>query len=213
LVIPGPWRGGSLAADQEFAAMLAERVSGGDEIIQHGWRHCVGPDRQGWRSVTERALARGAGEFAAISEPAAALRLRAGRAALESVGLVAEGFTAPGWLHSRGTLAALRESGFRFTTTHTGVLDLLAGRHITGPVFSHRAGGTGQALAALVLTTGTRTMVCGSGLVRIALHPDDLSYPALRKATLTAIDRCLASGVRPTTYGALLVRNPAGATE
>jgi predicted deacetylase len=204
LVIPGPWRAGALAGDAEFAAYLRERRVAGDEIVQHGWRHSAGADRAGWRSVTERALARGAGEFAAISEQAAALRLRAGRSVLAEAGLRTDGFTAPGWLHSPGTLKALCAQGFRYTTTHAGVLDLRTGHRVVGPAFSHRPGAAGESLAAKILANGARTVARMGGLIRIALHPDDLARPALRNATLAAIDDCLAAGAEATTYGALL---------
>ncbi|HEY2043394.1 MAG TPA: polysaccharide deacetylase family protein [Jatrophihabitans sp.] len=210
LVIPGQWRGRRLADDGEFVAMLAGRAGNADEIVLHGWRHCVGPDGLGWRLVAERAVARGAGEFAAISRSAAALRLRAGKAALDEVGLVAAGFTAPGWLHSPGTIVALKESGFSFTTTHTAVLDLRSGRRLPGPALSHRPGGSGQALAARMMTTASRVLAELGGLVRIALHPDDLAHPALRTATLAAIDRCLDAGAKATTYGALIAERSVG---
>lgn len=204
LVVPGPWRGGSLAGDRRFAGWLAERVERGDEIIQHGWRHEAGPDGSGWRRMAERVLARGAGEFAALGEPAAAFRLRAGRTVLHSLGLPADAFTAPGWLHSPGTLSALRALGYRYTTTHTAVLDLRHGTHRPGLAFSHRAGGSGETLVARLLVPGTRAVMSFGGLVRIALHPDDLSRPGLVRATLRAIDTCLSLGAEPTTYGALL---------
>jgi hypothetical protein len=38
------------------------------------------------------------------------------------------------------------------------------------------------------------------GLVRIALHPDDLARPGLRDATLRAIEAVLATGGRAATY-------------
>jgi hypothetical protein len=204
LVVAGPWRGASLAADASFASYLRERVHAGDEIVQHGWRHCAGADRAGWRSVTERALARGAGEFAAVSQQAAALRLRAGRAVLNDAGLATDAFTAPGWLHSPGALKALREKGFRYTTTHAGVLELGTGHRITGPALSHRPGVAGEAIAARLLLNAARTITRMGGLVRIALHPDDLSRPGLPSVTLTAIDDCLQAGAVATTYGALL---------
>jgi hypothetical protein len=41
-------------------------------------------------------------------------------------------------------------------------------------------------------------------MVRIALHPDDLSRPPLRRTTLSAIDAVLAAGARPMTYSGVL---------
>ena len=46
------------------------------------------------------------------------------------------------------------------------------------------------------------------GVVRIALHPDDLHRPGLRDVTLRAIEAALASGARPVTYGAVLGTDP-----
>jgi hypothetical protein len=40
------------------------------------------------------------------------------------------------------------------------------------------------------------------GLVRIALHPDDLARPGLRDATLRTIEAVLAAGGHALTYGA-----------
>ena len=55
-----------------------------------------------------------------------------------------------------------------------------------------------------MLANGARTVARMGGLIRIALHPDDLARPPLRNATLAAIDDCLAAGAVATTYGALL---------
>jgi predicted deacetylase len=211
LVIPGRWRGRSLAEDSELASMLADRVVSGDEIVQHGWRHGVGADGNGWRTMTERALARGAGEFAALSVPAATLRLRAGRAELTAAGLKTAGFTAPGWLHSPGTLQALRQEGYSFTTTHAGLVVLATGRRLPGPAFSHRAGGFGEALAGQLIWRGSRTVARRGGLVRIALHPDEINRPRLREQTRRAIGSALDAGAQPTTYGRLAGCAPADA--
>ena len=204
LVIPGPWRGDSLAGRHTFRRLLRERQAAGDEIVQHGWRHQAGVDACGWRAVAARGLVRGAGEFAALSQPAALLRLRAGRAVLADAGLPTAAFTAPGWLHSPGTLRALRRLGFTHTTTHTAVVDLVGKRHVRGFAFSHRPGGAGERASAHLLRVGVRAAARAGGLVRIALHPDDLSRPGLRDATLAAIDEALDLGALPVTYGTLL---------
>ena len=204
LVIPGLWRGRRLIDDAAFVRLLADRAAAGDEVVQHGWRHCVGADSGGWRSVTERALARGAGEFAAVSEPAALLRLRAGRNTLQAVGLPATGFTAPGWLHSPGTIRALRTLGFSYTTTHRGVHELATDRRVAGPAFSHRSGGAGQYVARTLYSMGPSVIAARGGLVRLALHPDDLDEPELLRCSLRTIKNCLNAGAQPTTYAGVL---------
>ena len=204
LVIPGKWRGSSLCSDARFVARLAERAAGGDEIVQHGWQHTAGADGHGWRSLAQRAICRGAGEFAAVSEQSAVLRLRAGRTVLSHVGLESAGFTAPGWLHSPGTLKALSSLGYCYTTTHFGLVDLRTGASINGLALSNRPGSATASVAAGLMQRASRLMSMTGGLVRIALHPDDLEHPGLEASTLAAIDRCLDAGARPMTYGGLL---------
>jgi predicted deacetylase len=114
------------------------------------------------------------------------------------------GFTPPGWLHSPGTLRALRRLGFRFTTCHLGIRDLHSGRLHTALALSHRPGGHGERAAARVLAAWARIAADRGATVRIALHPDDLSRPHLRRTTLSAIDAVLAAGARPTTYSGAL---------
>lgn len=210
LVIPGEWRGRSLCSDAGFVRFVADRAAAGDEIVQHGWRHAAGVDGHGWRSLAQRAVCRGAGEFAAVSEQSALLRLRAGRGAMRQAGLEAAGFTAPGWLHSPGTVKALVSMGFRYTTTHFGVLDLRRGTSIGGLALSNRPGSAAAGIASQLMLRTSRLVSRTGGLVRIALHPDDLDHPGLADSTLTAIDRCLAAGARAVTYGDLLARAAAG---
>jgi predicted deacetylase len=203
LVIPGPWRGRSLVGDLDLCRWLHDRKGAGDEIVQHGWEHRASGGRS-WRSATGLVLARGAAEFGALDEAAARWRLRAGRLALERVGLSVEGFTAPGWLHSPGTITALRALGFRYTTTHTAILDLDHCRRVPGLALSHRPSGRTQWLAARLLAAGTGPALRSRGLTRIALHPADLEHDELRRLTLVGIDRCLAAGLRPVTYATVL---------
>jgi predicted deacetylase len=203
LVIPGPWRNGSLALDRATQSFLRDRRACGDEIVQHGWRHATGADACGWRSVTARAATRGSGEFAALSYGSAMLRLRAGRDVLRAAGLGTDAFTAPGWLHSPGTLHALRELGFHYTTTRLGVLELRTGSQIRGLALSYRPGAAGERAATAMMRLGARATCRTGGLVRIALHPEDVDGP-MAASTLAMIDEALDSGAVPITYSAVL---------
>src|SRR5262245_48558484 len=103
LVIPGPWRGGSLADLPSYGEVLRARVAGGDELVLHGWTHGAGPEGSRLRRAVGYAVARGAAEFAALDEARATERLAAGRAVLAGLGLAVDGFTPPGWLASGAT--------------------------------------------------------------------------------------------------------------
>jgi hypothetical protein len=75
-------------------------------------------------------------------------------------------------------------------------------------VFSHRPGAVSETIAAAVLTSGARRVVRGRRPLRLALHPADLSSPALVRATLSAIDDALAHDATPCTYRALVGAAP-----
>jgi predicted deacetylase len=201
LVIPGPWHGTPLAEEPGYADVLRDRIGRGDELVLHGWEHRAGPEGTRLRRTVGRAVARGAAEFAALDEAQAAQRLSAGRSVLEKVGLATEGFTPPGWLASPAANRALRAAGFRYTTSHFGVHDLRTGRLRRGFALSHRpGGGVSERLGAELVTRWARHNAHRGGLVRIALHPDDLGRPGLRDATLRAIEAVLAAGGRAITY-------------
>jgi predicted deacetylase len=200
LVIPGPWRGASLADEPGYADVLRARAARGDELVMHGWAHRAGPEGSLPRRLAGRIVARGAAEFGALDEVQAVDRLMSGRAVLRELGLTADGFTPPGWLASAATNRALRQVGFRYTTSHFGVLDLRTGRMRRGFALSHRPGGTGERLGAAIMVRRAQWGASRGGLVRIALHPDDLARPGLRDATLRAIEAVLATGGRAATY-------------
>jgi len=134
-------------------------------------------------------------------------RLASGRAALAEVGLTADGFTPPGWLASPGAVTALKNHGFRYVTTHWGLRHLHDGRLNRGFALSHRpTGGPGERVGVVLLRAAARRGAARGGLVRIALHPDDLSRPRLRTETLRAIEAVLAAGGQAMTYGQLADR-------
>ncbi|MFG2039985.1 DUF2334 domain-containing protein [Dactylosporangium sp. NPDC048998] len=207
LVIPGPWRGMELSEHDGYAEVLRERAARGDELVLHGWCHRAGPDGGAVRRAVGRAVARGAAEFAALDEQQATERLDAAKAVLDRLGLHTTGFTPPGWLASPAAVRALANAGFRYTTDHFGVKDLRSGRASVarrGFALSHRPGGTGERLGSAVLRAGAAWAARRRGLVRVALHPDDLHRPGLRDDTLRAIEGALQAGARATTYGAVL---------
>jgi uncharacterized protein len=203
LVIPGPWRGMRFSDAPDYARVLATRIERGDDIVLHGWTHAAGPEGPWARRAVGRMVARGAAEFAALDVDQALPRLRAGQMTLAAAGLPTVGFTPPGWLASPGAVAALRQEGFHYLTTHRGLLDLRNGRRHRGFALSHRPGGFGEELGVALMRAWARRNTARRALVRIALHPDDLARPGLRDATLRTIEAALAAGATAQTYGSL----------
>lgn len=205
LVIPGRWRGAALADYPDYAAFLRRRRDRGDEIMLHGWEHRAGPEGSPVRRAIGRAVARGAAEFAALDQTSAANRIRAGHDVLDRHGLSTRGFTPPGWLASPAAERALIDAGFTHTTTHFGVKDLRTGHLHRGFAYSHRpGGGRSEQMGAELLAHGACRTAARGGLVRIALHPDDLHRPGLREITLRTIEAALVLGAQATTYAEIV---------
>jgi predicted deacetylase len=205
LVVPGPWRGRRLTADDDFSRWLREAAEAGHEIVQHGWEHreVAGPGHL-LRRGFGRLAARGCAEFWTIDRPEAARRLDAGLAALDAAGLRPDGFVAPGWLLGCDAKAAVRAAGFRYTATHRGVLDLLTGRALAVPALSQRPASAVTAAAAHLTTRWARRAINHQQPLRVAAHPADLADRRTRQAVLGACEAARDAGYRSTTYGGLL---------
>ena len=213
VLVPGPWRGPSLVQDPSLAEEMLAAQDRGHELALHGFYHVAthgaGPL---WRRGVAQVVARGAAEFATLSEGEARARINAGLEELADVGIEPVGFHPPGWLVSPDAIRALRRSGLRYYSTHLGVHTLAgagvgtatAELRLAAPALSHRPGGVGERLGVRMMTDGSRRFARAGSAIRIALHPDDLSRPGLREATLRAIDGALELGARPTTYAAAL---------
>ena len=211
LLVPGPWRGPSLVQDPRLAEELLQAQDRGHELALHGFYH-LATHGSGtlWRRGVAQLLARGAAEFATLSEGEARARIKAGLEELADIGVEPVGFHPPGWLVSPDSVRALRRSGLRYYSTHLAVHSFAgaggaaAELRLAAPALSHRPGGVGESLGVRMLTEGARRFARNGGAFRIALHPDDLSRPRLREATLRAIDEALELGARPTTYAGAL---------
>ncbi|MGC7093521.1 DUF2334 domain-containing protein [Amycolatopsis lurida] len=173
---------------------LRQRVDRGDDLLLHGYDHTVPP--------THRAVSLGRkAEFAALPAHEARLRLTAATASLDHAGLRTEGFAPPRWLASRGTLAALRERGFRFCADVTAIRDLE-----TGEVRRARVHGFGsqrqrtETLRCFALVLTAARVARRGGLLRLGVDASDLRRPSRRQAFLDAVDVALEAGATSSTY-------------
>jgi hypothetical protein len=122
LLVPGPWRGASLVSDPQLAADMLDAQDRGHELSLHGFYHVATHGSWPlWRRGVAQLMARGAAEFATLSEGEARARIKAGLEELADVGIDPVGFHPPGWLVSPESVSALRRSGLRYYSTHLGV--------------------------------------------------------------------------------------------
>lgn len=208
LVVAGPWNGPRADEDPAFGDWLRAAAAGGHEIAAHGWDHRRIEDPEGnWtssRRVFGNVAARGCEEFWMLGQREARRRLIRTCSVLHAIGVEADGFTPPGWLASREALDAARGLGFRYRTSHRGVHDLRTGATVLAPAFSHRPGTALTAAAAWGVERLARALLLRGGLVRLALHPDDLDTGTTRDATLRLLARARDADVLSVTYRELV---------
>jgi uncharacterized protein len=178
-------------------------------VAFHGVDHtAVSPQRHRdqTRAFTGRLLARGCAEFGALDQAEASRRLASGLRDLDSLGFDVTGFTAPGWLMSPGTLAALRHSELRYATTQWHIRELTTWRRLRIPALSHRPDSPLSTTAAQAFWRVGQHRLDHGRATRIALHPRDLEQPHLLAPTLALLDHAMALGARFTTYTQLVQR-------
>jgi len=215
LVVPGPWRNGSLATDASFASWLRAARDRGHELSLHGWEHRATAHRSDSRHATVRhslvgnVLARGCQEFWQLGTREADRRIGAGLEVLSNAGIEVDGFTPPGWLASPETVEVLRARGFLYTTTQWSVINLRDGRSLPISALSQRPGSVlTRAAAATNERIALRRLTRGLPL-RLALHPDDLADRQLVSSVHRILDSAVINQTQSTTYAELVnARSP-----
>ena len=182
LVVPDYQRKFHLEGHSEFTAMLRAHAGQGIDVSLHGIYHDYA-------------------EFYRFDYAAAKEALRSGGEIFtRALGFAPVGFVAPQWLQSRGSRQAVREAGFEYTATMTGV--------------HYRDGKTVGAFPVIYdwgLTSVDRLFTWGNGLkcrwrrggvIRFSMHPMDV-VNGLLGAELRHLEYLLAHGWQATSYARL----------
>jgi predicted deacetylase len=203
LVVPN-WHGAwPLHEHPEFVRWLRTRAADGADIVLHGERHDEVGLRRGLGDVL-RALGRTAaeGEFLTLEEAGAQERIERGVRVLRDFGLEPIGFVPPAWLARDGCERAVCTAGLRFTEDERAIRIFPSGRRLDSPVVRWSARSRTRAVASVAVAAGRWRLQRRARLVRVALHPLDLSHPATANSLVHSLD-CWLSSRRTTTYGVL----------
>lgn len=205
LVVPDYHRRGRVDADRAFVARIDARLARGDEVALHGYHHVDdGPaPHTAFEWVQRRHLTASEGEFSALTECEAEMRLRAGCATFERLGWKAAGFVAPAWLLGPGARAALTRVPFRYTSTHAHLESLTDGWRIAAPAISASARSAWRRWTSRQWLRLARHATRDVSLLRIALHPADANDAELLDAWRGLIEMLLADRVALTKSNAL----------
>jgi hypothetical protein len=213
LVVPCWHDGPSIARDPGFCSWLRRCTRAGHEICLHGFSHRddAAPGSP-WQRIVGRCYTAGEGEFYRIRHAEAARLLAAGRAMLETVsGLSVEGFTPPAWLLSPQGRDALCSAGFAYTTRWSGIDRLESGAFVHAPVLAWSSRSAPRRLASRAWVRLWGACNRAVPVLRIAVHPRDLTHATVRASVERALCRALADGRQPLTYRDLVSRDPVAA--
>jgi predicted deacetylase len=206
LVIPDHWREAPIAGNAAFHARLRHWADQGIEMFLHGWCHRdETPAARGLAGIKGKHMTAGEGEFLNLSRAAATARMREGKTLLEDIlGNPVTGFIAPAWLYGPGALAALGDVGFALAEDHMKVWAPGTGKVLSrGPVVTWASRSPGRIRSSLWFASLARRALPVLPTLRVAVHPGDVTVPALLESIDATLARFAASH-RPARYAELL---------
>ncbi len=201
LVVPDYHRQGRSMADGGFCEWLKTLQEQGSEIVLHGFFH--ERPRQPNESTREKVVTRfytaDEGEFFDLKYDEAFRLIGEGQREFEARGFRARGFIAPAWLLSAEAERAAIDRGMIYTTTLRAVRDFAGRREIASQslVYSVRSGW--RRSASLGWNRWLFTRLARNPLLRLSLHPPDISYPGIWRQVREIITQALRDRT-PTTY-------------
>ncbi|HEY9229154.1 MAG TPA: DUF2334 domain-containing protein [Gemmatimonadaceae bacterium] len=203
LVVPD-WHGcWPIEGYSSFVDWVRARQDEGTDIFLHGERHDeVGLPRtwvDEWRAFarTDRE-----GEFLTLDASAARSRLERGLERLRGVGLSPIGFVAPAWLSRRECGEAVTSLDLAVSEDTRAIYLHRRGMRLASPVVRWSARTQFRARASAVVAAAASWQHRSNWLVRIALHPNDLSHPVTAASVEDTLDYWLARRI-PWSYAAL----------
>jgi predicted deacetylase len=192
LVVPDFHGKAPLLGDPSYVSRLRALQGAGHEVYLHGFRHrsepaAPGASRLGWL-FAQRVVSNGEAEMIGIPEEEGLRRLDEGERVLGEAGLRTDGYVAPAWSMPRWLLPALAARGCRYTEDHLRIYDPAGGRARASVVLNWASRSPGR-LASTVAWCRVAEVARAVLPARIAIHPGDMRYLALRREIERALRR------------------------
>ncbi|MEP6619540.1 MAG: polysaccharide deacetylase family protein [bacterium] len=192
LVVPN-WHGQwPLSEYPAFVAWLHEASGLGAEVFLHGERH---DERGSQRTFADRVRAFGVtdseGEFLSLSRGEALCRMERGLKALRACGLEPAGFVPPAWLGPPGWSALVRACGLRFSEDAEFVHLHERATRLATPVTRWSARTRLRAALSASVADLRWRRDPHAPLMRVALHPNDLTSHDVRASIEQTLSRWL----------------------
>jgi len=203
LVVPDHWGEAPIRPGTPFATRLRALGDTGHEIFLHGWFHRDTAAHGGIASLKAKHMTAGEGEFLGLDAAEAGRRIRDGRALLEDIlGRPITGFIAPAWLYGEGAHTALKATGIAVAEDHWRVWNPTTGATLArSPVITWASRTRMRRWSSLAVASVARAVPL-PGVMRLAVHPGDVTSPALL-ASISATLRSILRTHRPARYADL----------
>jgi predicted deacetylase len=210
LVVPNYHREGSALKEPLFSEGLQELEEHGHEIVIHGYFHerARRDDENFLQKFITRFYAADEGEFYDIIYADALRLISDARHDLERHGLSPVGFIAPAWLLSVQGEQAAGAVGMTYTTRLGSVRDLRANKTFRSQSLVYSTRSRWRWIVSLGWNRAVFWRQRHDSLLRLSIHPSDISYPRIWRQILRFVDRALADRT-PVTYRSWIVANQA----
>jgi predicted deacetylase len=192
LVVPNFHGRAPLLDDAPFCARLRALQARGHEVYLHGFYHRSAErfdprlhgaggarDRLAWL-FAQRVVSGGEAEMSDVSADEGRARLDEGERVLREAGLRVDGFVAPAWSMPEWLLPTLAARGYHFTEDHLRVYDPARGRSRASVVLNWASRSPARLVSTVAYCRAARH-ARALWPARIAIHPGDLRYVALRR--------------------------------
>lgn len=190
LVVPNFWAEAPIIRGTPFATRLRQWADRGMEMFLHGSEHRDQSPHRGWlERFKATKMTASEGEFLSMSNVAAESRIMTGRALIEDItGRPVAGFVAPAWLYGPEALDALERSDIGILEDHWRVWDAGSGRTLAlSPVITWATRTPARRASSLAVAALARALP-GPRVMRLAVHPGDVTSPRVRRSISMTID-------------------------
>jgi predicted deacetylase len=210
LVVPNYHREGSALKEPLFSEWLKKLEERGYEIVIHGFFH--ERSRRTDESLPQKFITRfytaDEGEFYDIIYADALRLISDARDDFERHGLSPVGFIAPAWLLSVQGEQAAGAVGMTYTTRLGSVRDLRANKTFRSQSLVYSTRSRWRRIVSLGWNRAVFWRQRHNSLLRLSIHPSDISHPRVWRQILRFVDRALADRT-PLTYRSWIVANQA----
>jgi predicted deacetylase len=204
LVVPDFHRRTPFETSQKLVAWLRSRQDLGDEVVLHGlYHHNDAHDASPRFLFFNRFYTSNEAEFLNLDFQDACSRMSYGKERLERAGLHPVGFVAPAWLMSRDVCRAVFYVGFLYTNTVRSIVPA-SGKTIRCQSLCYSARAEWRQAASLAWNSGLWQLKRHHQVVRLSLHPNDLTVGSFRSQISRILSSASYLGFHSTTYRDLI---------